>query len=123
MRTRTKIMIALFTSTLALGVLVLLYASDDVLRRFRWFLFNDPLQLIADVTLGLRTSNGLWYGCISLGRDGHGRISHQVGHERRTDEHSVIDWLQRRFLRLSWKRCCRIRYGRRSTHGEQKTPP
>ncbi len=66
MRTRTKIMIVLFTSTLALGVLVLLYASDDVLRRFRWFVFNDPLQLIADVTLGLRTSNGLWYGWISL---------------------------------------------------------
>ena len=66
MRTRTKIMIALFTVTLALGVLVLLYASDDVLRRFRWFVFNDPLQLIADVMLGLRNSDGLWYGWISL---------------------------------------------------------
>ena len=66
MKTQTKIMIVLFTLTLALGTLVLLYASDDVLRRFRWFVFNDPLQLIADVTLGLRTSSGLWYGWISL---------------------------------------------------------
>ena len=66
MRTRTKIMIVLFASTLALGALVLIYASDDVLHRFRWFVFNDPLQLIADVTIGLRTSNGLWYGWISM---------------------------------------------------------
>ena len=66
MKTKTKIMILLFTLTLALGTLVLLYASDDVLRRFRWFVFNDPLQLVADVTLGLRTSNGLWYAWISL---------------------------------------------------------
>jgi len=66
MKTQTKIMILLFTLTLALGTLVLLYASDDVLRRFRWFVFNDPLQLVADVTLGLRTSNGLWYAWISL---------------------------------------------------------
>jgi DNA repair exonuclease SbcCD ATPase subunit len=66
MKTQTKIMMVLFTLTLALGTLVLLYASDDVLRRFRWFVFNDPLQLIADVTLGLRTSSGLWYGWISL---------------------------------------------------------
>jgi chromosome segregation ATPase len=66
MKTPTKIMIVLFTLTLALGTLVLLYASDDVLHRFRWFVFNDPLQLIADVTLGLRTSSGLWYGWISL---------------------------------------------------------
>jgi chromosome segregation ATPase len=66
MKTQTKIMMVLFTLTLALGTLVLLYASDDVLRRFRWFVLNDPLQLIADVTLGLRTSSGLWYGWISL---------------------------------------------------------
>ena len=66
MKTQTKIMMVLFTLTLALGTLVLLYASDDVLRRFRWFVVNDPLQLIADVTLGLRTSSGLWYGWISL---------------------------------------------------------
>jgi len=66
MKNKTKIMIVLFTLTLALGTLVLLYASDDVLRRFRWFVFNDPLQLIADVTLGLRTSSGLWYAWISL---------------------------------------------------------
>jgi chromosome segregation ATPase len=66
MKTQTKIMMVLFTLTLALGTLVLLYASDDVLRRFRWFVFNDPLQLIADVTIGLRTSSGLWYGWISL---------------------------------------------------------
>jgi hypothetical protein len=66
MKTQTKIIILLFTLTLALGTLVLLYASDDVLRRFRWFVFNDPLQLIADVMLGLRNSNSLWYGWISL---------------------------------------------------------
>ena len=66
MKTQTKIMSVLFTLTLALGTLVLLYASDDVLRRFRWFVFNDPLQLVADVTLGLRTSSALWYGWISL---------------------------------------------------------
>jgi chromosome segregation ATPase len=66
MKTPIKILIFLFTSTLALGTLVLLYASDDVLHRFRWFVLNDPLQLIADVTLGLRSSNGLWYGWISL---------------------------------------------------------
>src|SRR5215468_8838559 len=66
MKTQAKIMIVLFMLTLALGTLVLLYASDDVLRRFRWFVFNDPLQLIGDVTLGLRTSSGLWYGWISL---------------------------------------------------------
>ena len=66
MKTQTKIMILLFTLTLALGTLVLLYASDDVLRRFRWFVFNDPLQLVADVMLGLRTSHSLWYGWISL---------------------------------------------------------
>jgi hypothetical protein len=66
MKTQTKIMIVLFTLTLASGTLVLMYASDDVLRRFRWFVFNDPLQLIADITLGLRTSSGLWYGWISL---------------------------------------------------------
>jgi chromosome segregation ATPase len=66
MKTPAKIMIVLFTLTLALGTLVLLYASDDVLHRFRWFVFNDPLQLVADVTLGLRTSSGLWYGWISL---------------------------------------------------------
>ena len=66
MKTKTKIMIVLFTLTFALGTLVLLYASDDVLRRFRWFVFNDPLQLIADVTLGLRTSSGLWYAWVSL---------------------------------------------------------
>ena len=66
MKTQTKIMIFLFTATLALGTLVLLYASDDVLRRFRWYVLNDPLQLIADVTLGLRDSSGLWYGWISL---------------------------------------------------------
>jgi chromosome segregation ATPase len=66
MRTQTKIMIVMFTVTLALGALVLMYASDDVLRRFRWYVLNDPLQLLADVTLGLRTSGGLWYGWISL---------------------------------------------------------
>ena len=66
MKTQTKIMILLFTLTLASGTLVLLYASDDVLRRFRWFVFNDPLQLVADVMLGLRTSHSLWYGWISL---------------------------------------------------------
>ena len=66
MKTQTKIMILLFTLTLALGTLVLLYASDDVLRRFRWFVLNDPLQLVADVMLGLRTSHSLWYGWISL---------------------------------------------------------
>jgi chromosome segregation ATPase len=66
MRTQTKIMIVVFTLTLALGALVLMYASDDVLRRFRWYVLNDPLQLIADVTIGLRTSGGLWYGWISL---------------------------------------------------------
>jgi chromosome segregation ATPase len=66
MRTQTKIMIVVFTVTLALGALVLMYASDDVLRRFRWYVLNDPLQLLADVTLGLRTSGGLWYGWISL---------------------------------------------------------
>jgi chromosome segregation ATPase len=66
MKNKTKIMIVLFTLTFALGTLVLLYASDDVLRRFRWFVFNDPVQLIADVTLGLRTSNGLWYAWVSL---------------------------------------------------------
>src|SRR5262245_49547661 len=66
MKTQAKIMIVLFMLTLALGTLVLLYASDDVLRRFRWFVFNDPLQLIADVTLGLRTASALWYGWISL---------------------------------------------------------
>ena len=59
-------MIVVFTVTLALGALVLMYASDDVLRRFRWYVLNDPLQLLADVTLGLRTSGGLWYGWISL---------------------------------------------------------
>ena len=59
-------MIVVFTLTLVLGTLVLMYASDDVLRRFRWFVFNDPLQLIADVALSLRNSNGLWYGWISL---------------------------------------------------------
>ncbi len=59
-------MMVLFTLTLALGTLVLLYASDDALHRFRWFVFNDPLQLVADVMLGLRTSNSLWYGWISL---------------------------------------------------------
>ena len=59
-------MIVLFTLTFALGALVLLYASDDVLRRFRWFVFNDPLQLMADVTIGLRTSSGLWYAWVSL---------------------------------------------------------
>jgi chromosome segregation ATPase len=66
MKNKTKIMILLFTLTFALGALVLLYASDDVLRRFRWFVFNDPLQLMADVTIGLRTSSGLWYAWISL---------------------------------------------------------
>ena len=66
MKNKAKIMIVLFTLTFALGTLVLLYASDDVLRRFRWFVFNDPLQLIADVTLGLRTSSGLWYAWVSL---------------------------------------------------------
>jgi len=59
-------MMLLFTLTLAFGTLVLLYASDDSLHRFRWFVFNDPLQLVADVMLGLRTSNSLWYGWISL---------------------------------------------------------
>jgi stress-induced morphogen len=66
MKTPIKIMMVLFTLTLALGTLVLLYASDDALHRFRWFVFNDPLQLVADVMLGLRTSNSLWYGWISL---------------------------------------------------------
>src|SRR6266498_5796478 len=66
MKTQTKIMMLLFTLTLALGTLVLLYASDDALHRCRWFVFNDPLQLVADVMLGLRTSNTLWYGWISL---------------------------------------------------------
>jgi len=66
MKTPIKIMMLLFTLTLALGTLVLLYASDDSLHRFRWFVFNDPLQLVADVMLGLRTSNTLWYGWISL---------------------------------------------------------
>ncbi len=66
MKTPIKIMMLLFTLTLAFGTLVLLYASDDSLHRFRWFVFNDPLQLVADVMLGLRTSNTLWYGWISL---------------------------------------------------------
>ena len=66
MKTPIKIMMVLFTLTLALGTLVLLYASDDSLHRFRWFVFNDPLQLVADVMLGLRSSNSLWYGWISL---------------------------------------------------------
>src|SRR4030095_3342783 len=66
MKPQTKIMMVLFTLTLALGTLVLLYASDDVLRRFRWFVFNDPLQLIADVTIGIRAASGVGYGWISL---------------------------------------------------------
>jgi len=59
-------MIVVFTLTMVLGTLVLMYASDDVLRHIRWFVLKDPLQLIADVALGLRNSNGLWYGWISL---------------------------------------------------------
>jgi chromosome segregation ATPase len=66
MRIQTKIMIVVFTLTLALGALVLMYASDDVLRRFRWYVSNDPVQLIADVAIGLRTSGSLWYAWISF---------------------------------------------------------
>jgi chromosome segregation ATPase len=66
MRTRYKILILLFTATLALGTFILLYSSDDALRRFRLLLFKDPLKLLAEVTLSAGNLDGLGYGGISL---------------------------------------------------------
>mgnify|MGYP003693683439 CR=1 FL=1 len=120
MKNKTKIMIVLFTLTFALGTLVLLYASDDVLRRFRWFVFNDPLQLIADVTLGLRTSSGLWYAWVSLS------AMIMVGLTIKLAMNAELRAFSNRLVeaevatRLSWRARCRIPFGKKSTHGAQR---
>jgi chromosome segregation ATPase len=66
MRSRDKILTLLFTVTLGLGTFVVLYSNDAALRRFRWLLFNQPSQLLADIMLGLGSSTGLWYGTLSF---------------------------------------------------------
>jgi chromosome segregation ATPase len=66
MRSRDKILTLLFTVTLGLGTFIVVYSNDDSLRRFRWLLFNQPLQLLADITVGIGSSTGLWYGGLSL---------------------------------------------------------
>jgi chromosome segregation ATPase len=66
MRTRYKILILLFTATLALGTFILLYSNDDALRRFRLLLFKDPLKLLAEVTLSAGNLDGLGFGGIAL---------------------------------------------------------
>jgi chromosome segregation ATPase len=66
MRSRDKILTLLFTVTLGLGTFILLYSNDDSLRRFRWLLLHQPLQLLADITLSVGSSTGLWYGGLSL---------------------------------------------------------
>ena len=66
MRTRYKILILLFSTTLALGTFILLYSNDDALRRFRLLLFKDPLKLLAEVSLSAGNLDGLGYGGIAL---------------------------------------------------------
>ncbi|MGB7950928.1 MAG: hypothetical protein WCH75_24890 [Candidatus Binatia bacterium] len=66
MRTREKIIILLFTVTLALGTIVFLYATEDVLYRFRLLLIKYPVQLMTELGESLANLHGLWYGGIAL---------------------------------------------------------
>src|SRR5919106_2412944 len=66
MRTRDKILLLLFTVTLALGALVFLQSRYDegTVIQFRWLLFNHPMRNLADAL----ASNPMyvWYGGLSL---------------------------------------------------------
>jgi chromosome segregation ATPase len=66
MQSRYKILILLFTITLALGALTLLYSSNDAVFRFRSLFSNRTLDnLKADLT-SITDVTSLWYGGISL---------------------------------------------------------
>ncbi len=68
MQTRNKIIILLFTATVALGSLILSYAGDHdaSLLRFRALLLNNPVGLVTDEVMGPSSGDGLWYGVLSI---------------------------------------------------------
>jgi len=68
MRTLDKILIVLFTVTVALGIVILMYSgdNDESFQHFRSLLFKDPAQLVAEGTLTFGNFSGLWYGGMSM---------------------------------------------------------
>ena len=68
MRTRYKILTLLILVSVALGIAILVYTSDndDALRRFRLLIQNNPKQLLTETALNPANSMSLWYGVIAL---------------------------------------------------------
>jgi len=68
MQSRSKILILLFTVTLALGTLALLHSSNDndVVLRFRWLFSNRTLYNLKANLTSITDVTSLWYGGISL---------------------------------------------------------
>ncbi|MGH7825529.1 MAG: hypothetical protein ACREQ7_10205 [Candidatus Binatia bacterium] len=68
MRTRDKLVVVLFTVTLALGGVILLHSreNDDAIRRFRSFFSNPPARSFPDIPAFIGDPGSLWYGGISL---------------------------------------------------------
>jgi chromosome segregation ATPase len=68
MRTRYKILSLLILVSVALGIAILVYSSDndDALRRFRLLIHNNPMQLLTETALNPANSMSVWYGVIAL---------------------------------------------------------
>lgn len=68
MQSRSKILILLFTVTLALGVLTLLYSSNDndAVLRLRSLFSNRTLYNLKHTLTSITDGTSLWYGGISL---------------------------------------------------------
>ena len=68
MQSRSKILILLFTVTLALGTLALLHSSNDndVVLRFRSLFSNRTLYNLKANLTSITDVTSLWYGGISL---------------------------------------------------------
>src|SRR5688572_15349791 len=69
MRTLDKILILLFTVTVGLGIVIVMYSSDnndDSFQHFRSLVFKNPAQLIAEGKLSFGNLSSLWYGGISM---------------------------------------------------------
>jgi chromosome segregation ATPase len=68
MQSRSKILILLFTVTLALGTLTLLHSSNDTnaVFRFRSFFSNRTLDNLKANLTSITDVTSLWYGGISL---------------------------------------------------------
>ena len=68
MQSRSKILILLFTVTLALGTLTLLHSSNDndAVLRLRSLFSNRTLYNLKHTLVSITDGASLWYGGISL---------------------------------------------------------